>query len=114
VGQTLARRRILRHHNTDAEAALWLHLRGRRLGGFKFRRQHPCGPFVLDFYCSDARLAIELDGGQHFEPQGRRDDARRDEFLSARLITVMRFQSDQVFTEMEAILTSIAFALGMA
>jgi len=64
----LARRRQLRRSSTDAEAFLWYHLRSRRLAGFKFRRQHPYGPFILDFFCAERNLAIELDGGQHFEP----------------------------------------------
>jgi len=62
----LARRRALRRDGIDAEAVLWLYLRAKRFGGLKFRRQHPCGPYILDFYCPRALLAIELDGGQHF------------------------------------------------
>ena len=109
----VARCRRLRRDSTDAEAVLWQHLRGRRMGGFKFRRQYPCGPFYLDFYCPDERLAIELDGGQHFEARGQAYDRHRDEFLAARRITVMRFPCDQVFTEIDGVLMAIAFALGI-
>jgi len=83
------------------------------MGGFKFRRQYPCGPFYLDFFCPDTRLAVELDGGQHFEAHAQRSDERRDQFLAARRITVMRFPCDQVFRELEGVLTAIAFALAI-
>src|SRR4051812_41057523 len=111
MAPSLARRRELRRRTTDAEAALWSHLRGRRLAGFKFRRQHPFGPFILDFYCPARRLAIELDGGQDFEPHQRVYDSRRSEFLAARGITVLRFRCDRVFKELEGVLVAIAFAL---
>ena len=64
---SLVHRRLLRRSSTDAETALWYHLRDRRLGGVKFRRQQAWGPFILDFFNWEHRLAIELDGGQHFE-----------------------------------------------
>jgi len=67
--------RALRRRATSAEQRLWQLLRGRRLGGFKFRRQHPCGAFVLDFFCAEARLVVELDGGVH-DDQVERDAAR--------------------------------------
>jgi very-short-patch-repair endonuclease len=62
----LARRRALRGRATDAERLLWRLLQARQLLGLKFRRQHPVGPYIVDFYCADRRLAVELDGGQHF------------------------------------------------
>jgi len=68
--------RTLRKNPTDAEAHLWNHLRARRLNGYKFRRQRPFGPYVLDFVCLDARVAIELDGSQHAEQMSY--DERRD------------------------------------
>jgi very-short-patch-repair endonuclease len=107
----LTRRRALRRNISQAEAALWAHLRGRRLAGFKFRRQQPCGPFILDFFCPARRLAIELDGGQHFEPRAERSDARRSRFIAARGIDVLRFSNAQVFREREAVLLAILFAL---
>ena len=64
----LAFARELRRQQTDAEAVMWSLLRDRRLAGCKFRRQYPLGPYVLDFYCQEARLAIELDGGAANEP----------------------------------------------
>ena len=109
----LARRRRLRRDSTDAEVALWSHLRAHRFAGFKFRRQHSCGPFILDFFCAVRKLAIELDGGQHFEPAAQAYDARRTSYLAARGITVLRFGSDLVFRETEAVLLAIAAALGV-
>ncbi|HEY2730736.1 MAG TPA: endonuclease domain-containing protein [Polyangia bacterium] len=80
----LARRRALRRASTDAEAALWGQLRARRFAGFKFRRQHPCGPYILDFYRAGSRVAVELDGGQHFEPAAKAYDERRTAYLRHR------------------------------
>jgi very-short-patch-repair endonuclease len=110
---SLQRRRQLRRNATDAEAALWRHLRGRRFASFKFRRQHPYGPFILDFFCAQRRLAVELDGGQHFEPEAQRYDARRTGFLAAHRIAVLRFPTDLVFRQPEDVLAAIAAALGI-
>lgn len=109
----LKRRRQLRRDATPAEIALWSMLRAHRFGGFQFRRQHPCGPFILDFFCARRRLAIELDGGQHFEQAGLEYDARRDRYVQARGITVLRFATDLVFSEPEGVLTVIAQHLGI-
>jgi very-short-patch-repair endonuclease len=113
VDVSLARRRLLRRTGTDAEATLWAHLRARRFAGFKFRRQHPCGPFILDFYCPQARLTVELDGGQHFDPQAQAYDDRRTAYLRGRGISVLRFSNNVVFTELLAVLDAIALALGI-
>src|SRR5262245_50673744 len=110
---SLARRRELRAASTDAEAALWQRLRAHRFAGFKFRRQHPCGPFILDFFCARIQLAIELDGGQHFEPDVQAYDARRSRYLADRGITVLRFGTDLIFREPDAVLARIAAALGI-
>ena len=110
---SLLRRRRLRLRSTYAEAALWTYLRGRRVAGFKFRRQHPCGPFILDFFCARRRLAIELDGGQHYEPRARAYDHRRTAYLAAHRITVLRFPCDQILRNPASVLTVISFALGI-
>ena len=90
---------------------MWGYLRDRRFDGRKFRRQHACGPYILDFFCPERRLAIELDGGQHFEPAVQQNDRRRTTFLRARGISVLRFNNDEVFMETEAVLEAIARAL---
>jgi very-short-patch-repair endonuclease len=98
---------VLRAQATDAERAVWIELRDRRLDGYKFRRQHPIGPFFADFACVEAKLVIEVDGGQHFEPCGVRDDAARTAKLAARGFSVLRFDNRQVQTERAAVLETI-------
>lgn len=89
----------------------WLRLRNRRLVGFKFRRQHPAGPYILDFYCPDRRLAVELDGGQHFMSAARSYDRRRTTFLRRLGVRVLRFPTDLIFREPDAVLEAILLAL---
>jgi very-short-patch-repair endonuclease len=112
VDRLLARRRALRAASTDAETRLWAFLRARRFARFKFRRQHPCGPYVLDFYCARRRLAVELDGGQHFDVAAERYDERRTAFLGQQRIAVIRFSNDLIFRELEGVLEVILAALG--
>jgi very-short-patch-repair endonuclease len=107
----LAFRRQLRQRSTDVERALWTLLRAKRFGGFKFRRQHPVGPYVLDFYCATARLAIEADGGQHFSLDGALRDQLREEFLAMFAIRVVRFTDHEVLVNGEAVLEAIWRAL---
>src|SRR5882762_4074280 len=83
--------RTLRKRDTWAEKLLWSWLRDRRFSAYKFRRQHPYAPYVLDFFCIEAMLNIELDGGQHGFPEQRLQDAHRDAQLEARGIKVLRF-----------------------
>jgi very-short-patch-repair endonuclease len=109
--QLLQAARALRCTMTDAEQLVWYCLRRRQLGGFRFRRQHPIERFVLDFYCSEVRLAIELDGGQHNEPDARVRDKERTFFLSAYEIEVLRFWNNEVLTDLEAVLQRIYGAL---
>jgi very-short-patch-repair endonuclease len=90
---------------------LWTHLRAKRFAGFKFRRQHPCHPYILDFYCPRTRLAVELDGGQHFEDAATRYDERRTAHLHERRIRVLRFSNDLVFRKLAAVLDAIFLEL---
>jgi very-short-patch-repair endonuclease len=99
--------RALRSTMTDAEQLLWYCLRRKQLGGFRFRRQHPFEMFVLDFYCCETKLAIELDGGQHNEPEGIARDTVRTEFLAEHGIQVIRFWNNDVFTNLEGVLQQI-------
>ena len=95
----------LRHNLTPAEALLWRALKGRGVGGLKFRRQQGIGPFVLDFYCPEARLCVELDGSAH---DYRYDyDERRTAYLAQQGIRVIRFTNDQVFTCLEGVVAQI-------
>jgi very-short-patch-repair endonuclease len=86
-------RKALRSSGTKAEAALWKMLKGSQLEGRKFRRQHSVGAYVLDFYCPDERLAVELDGAGHFTPEGQAHDATRTAFLATARIKVIRLET---------------------
>ncbi len=87
-----------------AEAKLWRSLRGVQLHGKSFRRQHPAGPYVLDFYCPALQLAIELDGGQHGFAREAAKDARRTAWLQDRGVTVLRFWNNDVLSNLEGVL----------
>ena len=97
--------RALRRRATSAEQVLWNELRGRRLDGLKFRRQHPLGPFIVDFCCVEHRLIVELDGDVH-DSQRDYDDART-KYLAAISYRVIRFTNDEVANDLDKILTSI-------
>ena len=101
--QITANGRQLRQNMTPAERTLWQHLRGKRLGGYKFRRQQPFGGYILDFVCLEAKLMIEIDGGQHAE-QVAYDEARTRD-LEAAGFTVLRFWNNEVLQQTEAVLT---------
>lgn len=85
---------------------MWLHLRDRQVGGMRFRRQHAIERFVLDFYCPEARLAVEIDGGIHEEQVER--DAARSEVLRQHRIRVIRFANDDVWNDISTVLETIA------
>src|SRR5688572_3054368 len=97
--------REMRHKSAPAEAVLWSCLRGHRLGGYKFRRQHPVGEYVLDFFCAKCQLAVELDGDSHSE-RAERDDVRTGE-LEAKGLSVIRFENPEVFDSLEGVLLKI-------
>ncbi len=85
------RARQLRQRETWAEKLMWRWLRDRRFSSYKFRRQHPVGPYTLDFFCEEAELNIELDGYGHGFVEQRKDDAVRESFLAERGIKTLRF-----------------------
>jgi len=101
--------RMLRNNATDAERHLWQCLRHRQLDGFRFRRQVPIAGYIVDFVCLEARLVIELDGGQHSEQTTY--DARRDSLIQAEGFTVLRFWNNAVFEQHEEVMHSILSAL---
>ncbi|HOC79769.1 MAG TPA: endonuclease domain-containing protein [Caldisericia bacterium] len=94
----------MRKSQTDAEGLLWGILRGRRFLGLKFRRQHTINGFIVDFYCNERRLAIELDGGGHNDSAKERSDFLRTESLRKNGIRVIRFWNNDVFNNIEAVL----------
>jgi very-short-patch-repair endonuclease len=99
--------RTLRKHDTWAEKLVWGWLRHRRFSSYKFRRQYPCGPHILDFFCLEAWLDIELDGFQHGCPAQQSLDAQRDAWLAERGIKVLRFWNSQLRREKQAIRDAI-------
>lgn len=99
--------RRLRTDQTDTEQLMWSLLRAKRFDGFKFRRQHPMKGCVLDFYCPLLKLNIELDGGQHFEPNAIEKDRRRDQMLQSLGITILRFEDRAFFKNREGVMGMI-------
>jgi len=102
--------RELRKNPTDAERKLWSHLRRRQIGGHKFRRQLPLGPYFVDFVCLDKKLVVEVDGGQHNEQVNY--DVKRTEWLEAQRFRVLRFWNNEVLKEIEIVKEVIEEALG--
>jgi very-short-patch-repair endonuclease len=100
--------RQLRMSMTDAERRLWSVLRSRRLQGYKFRRQHPEGRFILDFVCIEHRLVIEADGGQH---AGGEYDERRTAWLAKRGWRVLRFWNNEILSNAAGVAETILGAL---
>ena len=105
----LARR--LRKNSTPAERRLWRYLHSRSLGGFKFVRQQPLGPYVVDFICREKRLVVEVDGGQHAENER---DARRDEWLLKHRYRILRFWNNEVLGNIEGVWDTIFAAASAA
>ena len=100
--------RRLRRQGTDAEMKLWLSLRDRRLGGFKFVRQEAIEAFIVDFVCRDKKVIVEVDGGQHSESA---KDRVRDEILRTAGYRVLRFWNSDVLKNKNGVLEVIADAL---
>jgi very-short-patch-repair endonuclease len=103
------RTKTLRKNLTDAERWLWQRLRNRELSGWKFRRQHSIGPYIVDFVCIEKRLVIELDGGQHVE--NLESDAKCSEYLKEKGYRILRFWNNDVLREGESVLNVILSCL---
>ena len=94
----------LRKNVTDTEKYLWKYLKGNQLEGFKFRRQHPIGKYIVDFVNTERRIIIELDGGQHLE---NKKDKLRDRWLEEQGYEVLRFWDNEVLNNVEGVLEFI-------
>jgi very-short-patch-repair endonuclease len=105
MADTLARK--LRKEQTNAERRLWRALRNRRLGGHKFRRQQPIGPYIADFVCFEAKLIIELDGDHHDAPERRVHDQVRIAFLEREGFRVIRFWNRELDESFDSVVESI-------
>lgn len=106
--ETTRKARDLRRRMTPPEVRLWGCLRGERLDGLKFRRQHPIGPFVLDFYCAEARLAVEVDGMGHGLIEQAEADRRRTAWLRDQGVRVIRIAAEDVRINLNDVLDFIA------
>ena len=102
--------RVMRQAMTPAEVRLWMTLRNRQLGDLRFRRQMPLGPFIVDFYCPERKLVIEIDGSQHFEAPGEAADARRDAWLRESGNVVLRFSNRDVTSNLAGVCEAILAA----
>lgn len=105
-GATIRKARVLRRKLTLPEGLLWRELR-KRPGGFKFRRQHPAGPFILDFACLQARLAVEVDGEVHTMGSQQAHDEARDMWLAEQGFRTIRIPAREVLSDLNAVLEFI-------
>ena len=106
VLKTILKARVLRQEETKAEKILWQKLRNKKLG-IKFRRQHPVDMYILDFYASDIKLAIELDGSPHREKENKEWDKDRTDYLNWKGISVLRFWNSEIESDLGNILDKI-------
>ena len=102
-----SRRRDLRVKQTEAEKILWQKLRNRQINGFKFFRQCSIGKYIADFYCSELRLVIELDGSQHYEENSLEYDNIREEFMKSLDIKTIRFNNLDVFKSLDEVMERV-------
>ena len=105
------RRRELRRNSTRAEAFLWTVLRKSQLDGKKFRRQHSIGPYIVDFYCPECRVIVELDGAVHAGLLAAERDIRRTQFLKNLGMEILRYENEQVLKNRESVIESIRAVL---
>src|SRR5688572_4594290 len=105
------RRKELRNNPTPAEELLWERLRRKQLLGKKFRRQFSVGRYIVDFYCVECSLAVELDGARHFEPKQKEYDAERTAYLESVGVRVLRFENQLLFQDLDLVLEAIREAV---
>jgi very-short-patch-repair endonuclease len=109
---TILRARELRREQTPAEKKIWARVRNHQLANLPIRRQHPIGPYVVDFCCEPARVVIEIDGDSHFESEQKAFDAQRTAWLEECGYRVLRFTNIEVHRSLEAVLQAIAEQCG--
>lgn len=110
---TKAKRIALRQNQTGAEAILWQNLRGKRFHELKFFRQFGIGEYIADFYCTEKRVVIELDGSQHYTDEGISYDKARTEFLNSLNIRVVRFSNIDVINNSDGVLAELEVLLDL-
>jgi len=105
--ETFMKARSLRKDLTEAESVLWDAIRNRKLNGYKFRRQHPVGQFIVDFFCAEKELVIEVDGGVHNDVAVKEHDKNRTAELERYNLKVIRFTNDEVMNDLGMVLRRI-------
>lgn len=105
--QLLVFAKSMRHTATDAEHLMWQILRAKQFMNLKFRRQHVIAPYIVDFYCHELGLVIELDGSQHGTDDGKEYDAERTNFLEALGLTVVRYWNHEVLGQTDVVLEEL-------
>jgi very-short-patch-repair endonuclease len=108
---SVQRARRLRKTATEAETRLWYRLRNRQIANLKFRRQHPLGNRIVDFFCVEAKLAIELDGSGHLSRRGQTSDLDREIELYEQGVRVLRVYNHDIFNNLDGVLNAIIYAV---
>ena len=107
----IGRARSLRKRMTKVERIIWQELRGKKLKGYYFRRQHPIGWYVADFYCAELNLVIEIDGPVHDKEQQKLYDLKRDQFMIEQGLTVVRIKAGEVYENLDKVMARIELRL---
>ena len=100
-------RKTLRNNLTPAEATLWKHIKNKQIYNVQWRRQFSIGTYILDFYCPKAKLAIELDGKEHYTIEGDKYDCERDIFISSKGIKILRYENKEIWESIEQVIEEI-------
>ena len=100
-------RKTLRNNLTPAEATLWKHITSKQIHDIQWRRQFSIGTYILDFYCPKAKLAIELDGKEHYTIAGDKYDYERDNFISSKGIKILRYENKEIWESIEQVIEEI-------
>jgi very-short-patch-repair endonuclease len=109
--ETLEKAKLLRKSETKSEKVLWEYLSSNKVQGFKFRRQHPISQFIVDFYCHELKLVIEVDGEIHNRPENKEYDEIRTNELERLGLTILRFTNDEIDNNIEKVLKTITEAI---
>ena len=109
--KNLKTKRLFRSHLTPAETRLWSRLRGKQFFGFKFRRQHGIGPYIVDFYCAAKSVVIEVDGDVHAQEVQAVKDEVRERFLRNLGLRIVRYTNDEILTNLDGVLENLRVML---
>ena len=99
--------RTLRKNMTDTEKFLWYRIRKGQCKNYQFYRQRPIGNYIVDFYCPKGKIILELDGGQHYTPEGTKRDIKRDDYFKKLGLKVLRFSDREILENIEGVLEKI-------